>query len=527
MKRHLSILVSLFIIAAMMICSLAACGEEETPVTPAPSEGTVTPDEDNGDTSVDPTDPTDPTDPVATNVLTGDTQTVNATVAGAEYTYTAKLDGTYVISWSAESAVVKVTAADGTVTEITSGYEFTLASGDTVTFVMATASEDGSYDVILSIKEDDAADVNVLAGDTQTVNATYAGVDYAFTAKLDGTYVITWTSDNAVIVVETENGSEEIVSGYEFTLASGESFVFYMCTDGDEDDSYEVNVSVKGDEVNVLTGGEQTVNATYFGNAYTFTAKLDGTYVITWTSDNAVIVVVTENGSDEITSGYEFDLASGESVVIIMCTAGDEDDTYDVNVSVKGDEIPTENVLTGGEQTVNATATGTVYTFTAKLNGTYVITFDGDVAFITVEYGNISDAGIESGYEFTLASGESVTIIMMPADWDAETAEYTVSIDPKEEASEENVLTGGEQTVNATATGNPYTYTAKLDGTYVITFDEDVAFITVEYGNISDAGIESGYEFTLASGETITFIMMPYDMEAESAEYAVKIDIKA
>ncbi len=267
--------------------------------------------------------------PVVPSVLNGDTQTVNATADGALYTFTAKMNNTYVLTWTDANAKVLVNGA-----EIATGYEFSLDAGEAITFAFATASgADAAYDVTVAVYEEPTP-ANVLTGGTQTVNATYMGVAYTFTAKVDNTYVITWTHGNAYIMAETApNMTEEISSGYEFTLASGESITIVMCTN-DGDDSYDVTIDVKEEETTVLTGGTQTVNATYMGVAYTFTAKLDGTYVITWTHGNAYIMAETApNMTEEISSGYEFTLASGESITIVMCT-NSGDDTYDVTIDM-------------------------------------------------------------------------------------------------------------------------------------------------------------------------------------------------
>lgn len=90
--------------------------------------------------------------------------------------------------------------------------------------------------------------------------------------------------------------------------------------------------------------GNNVVNATGFGEYYTFTATKAGTYELNCESDNAFIMVETEYGDEQILwswndeagdfvyTSYTFTLLKGESKTFIMATNDWNDDTYTVNI---------------------------------------------------------------------------------------------------------------------------------------------------------------------------------------------------
>ncbi len=429
--------------------------------------------------------------------LGGGTTTVTATTEGALYTYIAKLPGTYTIGWTAEDAVVSVKNEDGTIEAITAGYEFALESGEAITFVMATTG-DVNYDVTVAVVEDPA---NALVVGANTVNTAGVVADYVFASKAEGTYTITWTDENAVVVVATAEGSEPITSGYEFTLGEREEIAFGIGTANFEEASFEVTIAPveeQGD-TNELEIGENEVNAGTDADAYTFYAKAEATYTITWTDENAEIVLITADGSQTITSGFEFTLGVKDSATFIMYTVDYAADTYNVTIAVAEEQGEDPYTLVVGDNTVNATYAGTKYTFTAKVAGTYVITFPTTGAYVGFE-GEYGFEAYENGYEFTLAERESIEFLMA-AD---EACTYVVTIAAKEE--DPNSLIIGDNTVNATYAGVKYTFTAKAAGTYVITFPATGAYVGFE-GQYGFEEYKNGYEFTLAERESIEFLM--------------------
>ncbi len=169
-----------------------------------------------------------------------------------------------------------------------------------------------------------------------TVNATAEGAKYSYTGKINGTTLaITWTDANAKVMV---NG-QEITSGYEFTLNSGDTITFVMSTVDGTAASYEVTLGEPAPAVELgeyeLGVGTKTVSDDGWGTKYTFTAPATGTYSISWTSDNADIYEDPDGSSTWIeASGYEFTLEEGETITFLMATVNWEADSYDVTIAV-------------------------------------------------------------------------------------------------------------------------------------------------------------------------------------------------
>ncbi len=467
------------------------------------------------------------------NILLIGSNTVTATTNGNEYTFAAMVAGKYVITFNETLAEIAYEVTPGNAEpDIVSGYEFTVEERQIVKFIVFV---DSALDLettdlaveIASAQSEVASDFVV--GTAKEIEATETGADYTFASKTGGTFVITWTEANAFVMMSINDGDAEMIeSGAEFTLPERGVATFNIGTaTGAGNITYSVTISNKLVDSSYLTIGAATPvrGDTHAPTIYKLTTKNTGTFIITWTETNAEVILELGGVAEAIESGKEVVLeARQEANFAIYAIEGTV--SFEITVTVKEETDTPSNVLQGGEDvTVNATADGTHYTFTAMLADTYTITFDTSVAYISAEYGNVSDTGIDSGYEFTLTSGQTITFVMMPYDMELAETTYTVKIDVKQ--AETNVLRGGEDvTVNATADGTHYTFTAMLAGTYTITFDTSVAYISAEYGNVSDTGIDSGYEFTLTSGQTITFVMMPYDMELAETTYTVKIDAK-
>ncbi len=299
-------------------------------------------------------------------------------------------------------------------------YEINIEKDKTYTFGLGVdILVAADFDVTLTFEEGKA--VNVLAGDTQTVNANTEGVLYAFTAKQAGTYTLSWTATNAVIWVD----GAAITSGYEFTLEKDASITFVMKTTEGEG-SYEVTIAAKEEEVeaNALLIGVNTVNAGTEADVYTFTAKAAGTYKISWTDENAEVVAETGSVSETIANGYEFTLSERESIKFIMYTLDWSEGSYEVTIAGVEEEVDT-NALVIGVNTVNASFNGTAYTFTAETAGTYLIKYDYSADFMIYALTTDGSALVESEKtEIVLVAGEAKTLLMT-ANSDAT---YTVTI---------------------------------------------------------------------------------------------------
>ncbi len=151
----------------------------------------------------------------------------------------AELSGTY--SYTYANGVLTIKNAEGTVV---TNFSFKENEGSLV-LVVGNMSE-----FALTVDKDaDKPAGNTLAVGTQTVSAGgNQPIGYTFTATKAGTYVISWTDPNTVILIETANGSEEIGGtgkSYEFTLAAGESITFLMTTGNWSDGSYAVTITAK------------------------------------------------------------------------------------------------------------------------------------------------------------------------------------------------------------------------------------------------------------------------------------------
>ncbi len=102
---------------------------------------------------------------------------------------------------------------------------------------------------------------------------------------------------------------------------------------GDGEDGIEPDYNPDDVTFETFTGGTLTVNAGNPGIAYKFTAKLSGTYQITFTDPNAAVMKMLASGSEEIESGYTFELSAGDSIAFIMCTIDfSEADQYSVTI---------------------------------------------------------------------------------------------------------------------------------------------------------------------------------------------------
>lgn len=86
-------------------------------------------------------------EPSTSNTLSEGDNIVNATYAGASYTFTAEEGGTYTISWTSSNAW----PMDSDEETLGNGDEFTLEAGASITFIFATATEgDDTYTVTIS-----------------------------------------------------------------------------------------------------------------------------------------------------------------------------------------------------------------------------------------------------------------------------------------------------------------------------------------------------------------------------------------
>lgn len=180
-----------------------------------------------------------------------------------------------------------------------------------------------------------------------------------------------------------------------------------------------------------LKVGTQEVNASAWGEEYTFISTTGGVYVLYSGDDNAYIMVETEYGSEEVnieysedyeyivSATYTFALTSGGSITFFMCTYDWSDDTYEITISTKSD-------LEIGTQSVFATYDGESYTFTSDEGGTYILSCDDDNSYIGLDLGN-GVSWIDTPYTFTLSAGGSITFLMATEGDDDDIYDVTIT----------------------------------------------------------------------------------------------------
>lgn len=199
------------------------------------------------------------------------------------------------------------------------------------------------------------------------------------------------------------------------------------------------SITITIESQNVLTVGKSVTitldkNNYYNGIKYTFTSENGGNYVLSTTSTDAKVMIGLDSyfnssaiyydiDTEEFISSYSFSLNAGESITFYMSYSEEPEGTvsYDVTVS---DENGGGNTVTLGDTvtvTLDNMATET-YTFTSTDDGKYKITvvddnganacasFSSDVS--GVECADIYNCNGKYEKEFTLAAGETITLIM-------------------------------------------------------------------------------------------------------------------
>ncbi len=246
-----------------------------------------------------------------------------------------------------------------------------------------------------------------------------------------------------------------------------------------------------------------------------FTAAEAGTYVLSAAEGetNADVYIETATGSEWAELPYEFTLAEGETITFIVYTYDWSNDTIDLVLSKKAEEPvePVEEFVTlyTGENKLTLVPNTNYSIFfdlgSADVNGSE-LSWTGDVV-VTVN-------GIEITSPYDLSGYKKGTAIVATVAAETEVT-FVVTI-PVEEGNEP--LTLGENAVDVVGEALR-DFTAAEAGTYVLSAAEgetnaDVYFETA-YGS---EWAELPYEFTLAEGETITFIVYTYDWSNDTID---------
>lgn len=274
--------------------------------------------------------------------------------AGVSQTFAlnSNLVGTYEFGWVAGAATMTISGV-GTYTlsesNPTVSVDLSTPSSTEITFASAT-------DVELSFTLTYSAEYTDLVIGSNSLTLTANDVQHCIIGSgvvgqnaPTGYYTFTRTSGSARVTL--------LIGGQEQTItlnAKNTSFTAYIVSPSatvieiywTSNISFNFDISYSETDPNAgLSLGAQTVNASAWGEEYTFTAASDGTYTLTCYDANAYIMAETEYGAEEINiyyddnwdisySDYTFTLSAGETIRFYMCTNDWNDDTYEVIIAV-------------------------------------------------------------------------------------------------------------------------------------------------------------------------------------------------
>ncbi len=304
-----------------------------------------------------------------------------------------------------------------------------------------------------------------------------------------------------------------------------------------------VKVEEEGEEPdNGLILGENHVEiAEYWGEVETtFTATEAGTYYF-YTLDGEANAYVNINDWEfvlEESGVVSIELTAGQTITVVVASYDYNADTIDFAISTENpdqggqDPEPQGNVLVLGDNAITVTVSNynvnyVFYTFTAAEAGTYVLMpaateLSADIYAPNGDW--IDFAELPNGYEFTLAAGESITFeigTLHAMMGDEQVIDLVLS--EKEEGAEPqgNVLVLGDNSCQITDgyDGTMYTFTATEAGTYVLSAaaDENNAYISLDPWEV----IDLPYTFTLDAGQSINFLVMTYDENADEINLVI------
>ncbi|MDE6441831.1 MAG: InlB B-repeat-containing protein, partial [Clostridia bacterium] len=218
------------IVDGVPIATCAACGNK----LPAPLSGTIRA-----------VMSENPSKEKTTFFAGGDLEYTLTANSGAPGYYTFIYEGEQEITVEYNYYSLKDGEVSGTVTLSGSGKtSLTVNFDDRATCTMKiTSSEESAFKGEMSLEfsvNDPSYVMPELSIGLNTVNATYSGVVYEFTALVNGTYTLSCESEDAVILDGT---AEELELPYTFTLAKDAKIYFAMCCD-DETAEYDVQVAL-------------------------------------------------------------------------------------------------------------------------------------------------------------------------------------------------------------------------------------------------------------------------------------------
>ncbi|MDT8420067.1 MAG: PKD domain-containing protein [Desulfuromonadales bacterium] len=436
-------------------------------------------------------------------------------------TFTADLDGSYVLQLIVNDGTVNSAADAVTVIAITPNLPPAADAGadqDVATGTTVTLSGSGSVD-----PDDDPltfswAFTSRPAGSTATLSDT-AAENPTFTADREGTYVlqltvndgtVNSTADSVTVTATTPNSPPIADAGADQNVATSGTVTLDGSGSFDPDGD---PLTFSWAFTSRPAGSSATLSDAAAENP-TFTADLEGTYVlqlivndgtVNSTADAVTVIAVTPNSPPTADAGADQDVATGTTVTLSGSGSVDPDD----------DPLTFSWAFTSrpaGSSATLSDAAAENPTFTADLEGTYVLQLivnDGTVnstadAVTVIAVTPNSPPTADAGADQDVATGTTVTLSgsgSVDPDDDPLTFSWAFTSRPA----------GSTATLSDTATGNP-TFTADLEGAYVLQLivndgtvnsaADEVTVIAVTPNSPPTA--DAGADQDVATGTTVT-----------------------
>ncbi len=365
------------------------------------------------------------------------------------------------------------------------------------------------------------------------------GQNVTFTSKAGGTYVLSAGENGEYtpyVMQVTENGTESVDLPYTFTVGARETITFNISEYNYAECTINLVVAEYVEEVTVpeLTIGDNAVAvpAGWDGQNVTFTSKVGGTYVLSAgeNGDYAPFVVAEVNGvAESVDLPYTFTLGARETITFNITEYNNAECTLNLVVAEYVEEV-TVPELTIGDNAVAVPAgwDGQNVTFTSKVDGTYVLSAgeNGDyVPFVVAEVNGVAES-VDLPYTFTLGARETITFNIT----EYNNAECTLNLVVAEYVEEVTLpeLTIGDNAIEVTDTWNGTIVSFSTAGSYDLSAaeGEENADVYIETATGSE-WVELPYHFELAEGESVTFIVLTLDWEADTIDLVLAEHVHA
>ncbi len=331
------------------------------------------------------------------------------------------------------------------------------------------------------------------------------------------TGTLAWTEGVTVTVSGTE-----VTSPFDLSAISGKPFI--VATVAAETEA-AFTLTIPEEELPQLVEGENAIETPADGVSYAFTSKIGGDYVLSAAEgeENAVVMLVTETGSEEIALPYEFTLGARETIEIAVYTADWSADTINLVLALAEEELPEliegENAIEISEENAYM---GVDYTFTSKAGGTYVLSAGENGEYVPYIMAVTADGVAESvdlPYTFTLAARETITFNISEYNYAACTINLILALAEEEVPVIELALGDNAIVVEDGMNGTEVQFTATEAGNYELAAaeGEENAYMMVLTETGSE-GIDLPHAFQLEAGETIGFVVATNDMAADTID---------